>query len=402
MTAEQFQWTPFVSEEERLNYLKEHKLTPKTFKEPKPLFYSGMEAEGSELCTAEGTAGPHTLVIAVGEKYLRIHPDYLLEMQGRKSSTTAKKTVSTPKRAPAPKKGVDFIAIDFETATGSYASACALGIAVVENMEVTKTWYHLIRPPMNRYEEDTVRIHGITPAQTENEPTLDQLWQEIRPFFEGNLAVAHNARFDFAVLRSSLSRPGEVPNFKYADTISMAKRVVSGRVGLDACCAFFGIPLEHHHNALDDAVACANVAICCARAAGCGSVSEYVKREKVSTADFHKKTNPYNQYANKAVKISEISATVDQFDLTHPLYLKNIVFTGDLSIDRAEAMQLAVNKGAVVKSGVSKKTDILVIGRQGEAPGAPMNSKERKARELMENGSGMRIMEEGEFLGLVR
>lgn len=30
---------------------------------------------------------------------------------------------------------------------------------------------------------------------------------------------------------------------------------------LDSLCEFFGIPLEHHHNALDDAIAAAKLGI---------------------------------------------------------------------------------------------------------------------------------------------
>lgn len=98
-----------------------------------------------------------------------------------------------------------------------------------------------------------------------------------------------------------------------------------------------------------------------------------------------------------------MTATVDQFDLTHPLYQKTVVFTGDLAIDRAEAVQRAVNKGAVVKSGVSAKTDVLVVGRQGQSAAAPESGKERRARELTEAGkANIHVMDEAEFMALVK
>lgn len=396
------EWFPFPSEEKRLDYLKEHKLTPKTYKEPKPLFYSGIYAEGTEVCTAEGLVNENTLVIKVGDEYHCIHPDYLLEMQSsRKSSAAPRKTAPKPA---APKKtgGIDFVAIDFETATGNYNSACSLGIAVVRDLEVAETWYHTFQPPYNYYEEGNVRIHGITPAMTENEKPFDDFWEEISPFFDKkNLILAHNARFDTSVLRKSLKSDEKVPNFKYADTLNMVK-FIPGRHGLDACCDYFGITLDNHHNGLEDAIACAKVAIACVKAGGYSSFADYMKREKPGVTDFHI-VRKNNLYAKKAVKISEVTATVDQFDLTHPLYQKRIAFTGDLTLDRGAAMQLAVNKGAVVRSGVSAKTDILVIGRQNEAPGAPMNSKELKARELTESGkASIRLMEEAEFMELVK
>lgn len=42
---------------------------------------------------------------------------------------------------------MEFTAIDFETANSSRASACAIGIVVVRNLEVVEEYYHLIRPP---------------------------------------------------------------------------------------------------------------------------------------------------------------------------------------------------------------------------------------------------------------
>ena len=402
MSVQPTSWQPFASDEARLEYLKDHKLTPKSAKAPKPLFYSGIDAEGTELCTAEGVVDDCTLVIKVGEEYHCIHPDYLAEMQKGTSVRRGTSTRSAAGKSPKSKAtGIDFVAIDFETATGSYDSACSLGIAVVREMQVAETWYHLIQPPMNRYEEGNVRVHGITPAQTAGEQSLNALWPEISRYFDGNLIVAHNARFDVSVLRKSLSGSERIPNFKYADTLTMVRNVVPGRHGLDACCEYFGIVLEHHHNALDDAVACANVAICCAKAAGCDSFSAYLRQERISRTDFHRKDNRFNRYAHKAVKLSEVTATVDQFDLTHPLYQKNVVFTGDLSIDRADAVQLAVNRGALVKSGVSGKTDFLVIGTHGQPENARMSSKEKRARELQQAGKEIRLLSEEEFLKLV-
>lgn len=399
MAIQPTNWQPFASDEERLNYLKEHKLAPQGAKAPKALFYSGVFAEGTEPCTAEGTADSCTLVIQVGERYHCIHPDCLAEMQKGAGRGRERTKAARERKAPAKATGPDFVAIDFETATSSYESACALGIAVVRDGRVAETWYHLLQPPQNRYEEANVRVHGITPSQTADAPTLDQIWPEIRHFFDGTLVVAHNARFDTSVLRSSLRQSDGIPNFKFADTVQMVRNIVPGRHTLDACCAYFDIPLEHHHNALDDAVACANVALCCVRSVGCESLRVFLKQEGFPQTDFHRRNN-FNRFQRKSVRLGDVHATVDQFDLTHPLYQKTLVFTGDLSIDRSEAVQLAVNKGAVVKSGVSGKTQIVVLGRREN--GAAMSSKEKKARELIAAGKELRLLNEEEFLALVR
>ena len=59
--------------------------------------------------------------------------------------------------------GVNFIAIDFETATRSHASICEAGICVVRDGEVTETRSWLVQPQDNWYDYWNIRIHGITP-----------------------------------------------------------------------------------------------------------------------------------------------------------------------------------------------------------------------------------------------
>ena len=47
--------------------------------------------------------------------------------------------------------GLDFIAIDFETATGKRSSICEAGICVVKDGKVVETKSWLVRPEDNAY-----------------------------------------------------------------------------------------------------------------------------------------------------------------------------------------------------------------------------------------------------------
>ena len=49
------------------------------------------------------------------------------------------------------KNGLNFIAIDFETATPKRASICEVGICVVRNGEVVETRSWLVQPKENLY-----------------------------------------------------------------------------------------------------------------------------------------------------------------------------------------------------------------------------------------------------------
>ena len=48
-------------------------------------------------------------------------------------------------------QGINFIAIDFETATGRRASICEAGICVVRDGEIVETRSWLVRPQGNSY-----------------------------------------------------------------------------------------------------------------------------------------------------------------------------------------------------------------------------------------------------------
>jgi DNA polymerase-3 subunit epsilon len=66
----------------------------------------------------------------------------------------------------------------------------------------------------------------------------------------------------------------------------------------------------------------------------------------------------------------------------------SVCFTGEMSLPRPELSNRAVNAGLIVKSGISKKLDVLVV-----ADADSMSGKAKKAREL-----GIRIVSESVFL----
>lgn len=172
-----------------------------------------------------------------------------------------------------------WIALDFETATSARASACALGIAIIEGDAVTRTQHWLIRPPGNLYDPMNTRIHGIRPEQTADEPSFAELYPELLPYLEGRYAIAHNASFDMSVLRASLRLDGlPTPGLRYICSCTLARRVYPGLDNhrLPTVCDRCGIPLKHH-DAASDAFACAHIALECAKEVGARSVSEAVR-----------------------------------------------------------------------------------------------------------------------------
>ncbi|MDO4331779.1 MAG: exonuclease domain-containing protein [Eubacteriales bacterium] len=309
----------------------------------------------------------------------------------------------------------DFIAIDFETATNEMNSACSLGIACVDKFEIQKTYYFLIQPPENKYLANNTDIHGLSALDTVNAPLFPAVWSEIKELFSDSIVVAHNARFDMSVLKSCFDFYGiEMVDFQYIDSIAISNRVINdknyGQSLIDRA-AYFNIPIENHHNSLDDAVTCANIVISSVKTTNRKSLKTYCSSFRRRTTHIFSELKPMTKmpnhvsFGNKQPKISSIVPTAPAIDPNHPFNGKNIVLTGDLeTLTRAAAMQKIVDVGGVIKSSVSAKTHYVIVGKQdASVVGSDgMSTKERKAHELIKSGKEIKILHEKEFLELLQ
>lgn len=175
---------------------------------------------------------------------------------------------------------MNFVAMDFETASGKRYSACSLALTIVRNNEVADEFYTLINPQTPFFWRN-VEIHGIHERDVKDAPTFPEVWPHIQSFFTDNqLVVAHNATFDNSVLKNTLAHHGiQTPGYLTLDTLKTSRQFYPTLPNhkLNTLCDSLGIPLEHHHNALDDALACANILLAEADAFGQESLKPFVK-----------------------------------------------------------------------------------------------------------------------------
>ncbi|MDU6306667.1 hypothetical protein [Faecalispora jeddahensis] len=79
------EWENFNGIEEKLQFLKDWGLCPKTFTEPKPLYYHGIRSlDKKVLIDVIGHDGTDIAVINLFGSPHKIHADYLKEMQPTK------------------------------------------------------------------------------------------------------------------------------------------------------------------------------------------------------------------------------------------------------------------------------------------------------------------------------
>ncbi len=147
-----------------------------------------------------------------------------------------------------------YTAIDFETAHGKRWSICQVGLVRVENQIITKQFSLLVQPPNNYYWKNFIDIHGICPEQTINAPKFDNVWSQIEPFIKNQNVVAHNGfAFDFHCLKQALTY--------YEISVPFFRGYCTYRIygdNLASLCRIHNINLNHH-DALSDAMACAQL-----------------------------------------------------------------------------------------------------------------------------------------------
>lgn len=158
---------------------------------------------------------------------------------------------------------MNFVAIDFETATSKWTSVCSMGICVVENNKVKECKEILVKPYPNEFTDYNIKIHGITPSMVENRMNFDYYWEEIKPYVDNKIVIAHNAAFDVSVLRRTLDMFSlTYPAFEYMCTVKLSQKAYPEFEShkLNRLCDELGISFSHHH-AAEDAYACAMVMI---------------------------------------------------------------------------------------------------------------------------------------------
>ena len=151
------------------------------------------------------------------------------------------------------------IAIDFETAGYYRHSACAIGMARIDNGLIADEFYSLVKPPSSRI--CFTHIHGLGWRDLKDAPGFSEVWQSARDMLAGaDYFIAHNAAFDKSVLLACCAEFGcEKPRLPFLCTLKASRQILqipSHR--LNKVCDYFGMEFNHH-NALSDARACARI-----------------------------------------------------------------------------------------------------------------------------------------------
>lgn len=369
------EWRTFESIEEELEKLREWQLISPKATEIKQFYYKGAYTEKAVECKVAGFVDDNEIILYVNGGLHSIHPDYFLDMQrkdfSKDISAIEKNLDEAPKKEKVNKKE-KFIIVDIETprSFSPKDGISEVAVIVVEDYEVVDELHLAI---INN-EDDYKKGYGCGLENIEENEELREEFKKLISKYKYPI-VAHNASFD----RSFLSYWNWVDNnqvfYCSMNTIKKIEKLESYK--LEDLLNHYNIKKEQQHTAMQDVLDLLELL-------------KVIRPKKWSKlGDSNNAGKAKRNYVVDKEKREEDKVRLElakENIIENILDCKNIVFTGETLKSRVEISELAIKYGGIVKSGVSKKTDILVVG---ENPG----SKLTKAQEL-----GIKVLSEDEFL----
>lgn len=271
-----------------------------------------------------------------------------------------------------------FIVLDIET-TGLNSLFCEIievSALKVDSGNIVEKFSTLIKPD-DEVEDFITELTGITNEMLKTAPKFQDIEKDLRNFLGNEIIVGHNVNFDINFLYDNFSKP--LTN-NFVDTMRISRKILPElpHHRLKDLSDYYKIDYSKAHRAEQDCL----ITFECLKRLKDDAIKKYGTLEEF--------IKPYKRhyYSNK-VKASELSKDENSVvDKNNYLYEKICVFTGELKINREQAMQAVLNIGGKVADNITKKTNVLILG-SSDSP-KTKSSKQKKSGRVYIKRPGFR------------
>lgn len=146
--------------------------------------------------------------------------------------------------------------VDIETTGGNfrYSRVTEVGVIVVHDGVVRRKYRQLVDPE-TPIPTNITRITGIKDEDVRNQPTFQDIAEELNVLLEGCIFIAHHVRFDYSFLRHEFKAAGIDFKPKQLCTVRLSRALYPLETGhgLDKIISRFNLPVASRHRAFDDA-----------------------------------------------------------------------------------------------------------------------------------------------------
>ena len=148
--------------------------------------------------------------------------------------------------------------VDIETTGGKYNEEGITEIAIYKHdgKKIIDQFISLINPKRS-IQPYVVKLTGISEKMLRNAPKFFEVAKRIVEITEGCILVAHNAKFDYRILKLEFERLGFKYSRKSICTVELSKKLIPDlkSYSLGKLVRSLGIPISDRHRASGDAIA---------------------------------------------------------------------------------------------------------------------------------------------------
>ena len=268
----------------------------------------------------------------------------------------------------------EYVVLDFETANPKRVSACSVGGCVISDDVIVDQFSTLIKPPPDAsdFAPINIKIHGITPDKVADAPTFGELLPRFSARVQGRTVLAYS-KFDRSVIDNLLDYYGSYFDYRYIDVCELAKGRISGlkNYKLPTVAKYLGIEPFKHHDAVEDALACARVFLALSGSrADNPQTDEHVAAEAFSNFIDSILEDGIVDY-KEAGELRSFLEALPQYPVVGELLTAVDEFLDDGVIDDGESQWL-VESLRLVQSAMKDASDDSTSRSNLEQPGEPL------------------------------
>ncbi len=299
----------------------------------------------------------------------------------------------------------DYVCLDLET-TGLSKDRdriIEIAIVVVKDNLIVEKFTTLINPGF-KISRKITEITGITNEMLIDAPILDNCIKEkVISLIGDQVIMGHNVTFDLNFLKA------QIHDFRndHVDTLAIS-RICLPHLGHHRLCDlsdFFNIETEFHR-ALNDVMATISVFNNLANYATARQIEIGQTRSSSKYRKYYRRNNGDERISKEELKEklkAKCECDLDAIPANNCFNGIHVCFTGNLSLPRGHFHQFLEIVGGIPDKGVTKKTNLLVIGGYDLNSGlkGDKSTKHLKALKLQDEGQDIRIIDEKSFYLLI-
>lgn len=156
----------------------------------------------------------------------------------------------------------EYVVFDIETTGLSprYNKIIEIGAVRIREGKIQDTYSRFVNPEVP-IPYSITKLTSINDSMVIDSPTIETVLPEFLDYVGDAILVAHNAGFDTGFIKEFARRQGLPFDYTIVDTMTLAHILIPelGKYTLDRLCKQFGVSLENHHRACDDAAATAEI-----------------------------------------------------------------------------------------------------------------------------------------------